>query len=79
MFTETTIYYLVTAYKSADGRPYDMAKRRTRITAERLAASWAKKFFRVECEKVAADIDNENDIYGADLIAAYENGIKTTK
>ena len=50
-----------------------------KIDLLKIAVEWSKKYFRVEVNVLSVNEDDENDVEGDELIAAWENGKKTTK
>ena len=50
-----------------------------KIDLLKVAVEWSKKYFRVEVNVLSVNEDDETDIEGDELIAAWENGKKTTK
>ena len=79
MFTRTKRHYEVLAYTNPTREPWPTEKTTRKADALRIGAGWAVRFPRVEVNVVYTAADDENDIFGADLVAAWENGKKTTK
>ena len=50
-----------------------------KIDLLKIAVEWSKKYFRVEVNVLSVNEDDENDVEGDELIAAWEDGKKTTK
>ena len=50
-----------------------------KIDLLKIAIEWSKKYFRVEVNVLSVNEDDENDVEGDELIAAWEDGKKTTK
>lgn len=50
-----------------------------KIDLLKIAVDWSKKYFRVEVNLLYVHEDDETTIEGDELIAAWENGKKTTK
>lgn len=50
-----------------------------KIDLLKIAVDWSKKHFRVEVNLLYVHEDDETEIEGDELIAAWENGKKTTK
>ena len=50
-----------------------------KIDLLKIAVDWSKKHFRVEVNLLYVHEDDESTIEGNELIAAWENGKKTTK
>lgn len=50
-----------------------------KIDLLKVAVEWSKKYFRVEVNVLSVNEDDENDVEGDELIAAWEDGKKTTK
>ena len=80
MFTKTKRIYEVLAYLTVDtSEPYTRDTSTRKADALRVARGWATKYGRVEVNALYVSVDDENDAQGADLVAAWENGTKTTK
>lgn len=79
MFVKTRRIYEVLTYRDPDGEPYGRDTSTRKAEALRTAKRYAATFARVEVNALFVDENDENDILGADLLAAYENGVKTTK
>ena len=47
------------------------------LDALKVARHYAPQYWRVEVNALYCRYDDENDILGADLVTAYENGKKT--
>lgn len=78
MFNRTRRHYEVLAYRNPDGEPYPTERTTRKADALRTARGWAKEYARVEVNAVFVSADDDNDVQGDELIAAYENGTKTT-
>lgn len=50
-----------------------------KIDLLKIAVEWSKKYFRVEVNVLSVNENDENDVEGDELIAAWEDGKKTTK
>ncbi len=80
MFERTKHYYEVLAYKAAtDDEPRDRDEYTRKAQAFAQARRKASTFGRVELNVVYVNADDDNDVRGADLLAAWEHGTKTTK
>ena len=80
MFEQTRRVYEVMAYaKADDDQPRTRDTYPRKADALRDAQVRASAFGRVEVNALFVDINDDGNIFGADLIAAYENGRKTTK
>jgi len=79
MFTKTKRIYEAFAYRNAaDGKPYTRDTSTRKADALRTAKEWAKRYGRVEVNALYVDVNDENNIQGAELLEAWENGHKTT-
>ena len=50
-----------------------------KIDLLKIAVDWSKKHFRVEVNMLSVNEDDETDMQGDELIAAWENGEQITK
>lgn len=79
MLNRTTHYYEVLAYTSAtDSQPRNRDTSTRKVEALRTARRWATLYGRVEVNVVYVAVDDANDVQAADLLAAWEQGKKTT-
>jgi len=80
MFERTCKIYEVFTYKNeGDGEPFTRTTSTRKTDALKVARHYAPQYWRVEVNALYYNADDENDIFGADLVAAWENGKKTTK
>ena len=80
MLNRTKRLYEVFAYTAAtDDAPRDRCVYTRKVEALRTARRWATLYGRVELNALYVNADDESDAQGADLLAAWENGTKTTK
>lgn len=79
MFTKTRRIYEVLAYTDPTRQPYPTELHKRKADALRTAATWAVRFKRVEVNAVYVDVEDDANVVGADLVAAWENGAPTTK
>jgi len=77
MFYNSTVYFEVVAYRKDDDRPCCMAKYRNQDGAKNYGRAIKDRYFRIEINAVHVDENDANNILGADLVAAWENGHQT--
>ena len=77
MFYNSTVYFEVVAYRKDDDRPYCMWQYHNQVEAKNFGRFIKNRFIRVEVNAVYVDENDANNILGADVVAAWENGRKT--
>lgn len=78
MFTKTKRHYEVLAYRNPDREPYPTERTTRKADALRTARVWASRYPRVEVNAVFVSADDDTDVQGTELVAAWEDGTKTT-